>query len=223
MNRIQPKRPRQRLDPDLYERLREQVLRRDAWKCQCCGTRVRRRRFRAEPDCPLRCVSLISAPWHQKLGLSHKTEVTSFQAAVHLRAQEIRMWGVRYLLIMKLIAILDACLRSNSVLSVRPLLPALVLCLITSSVLALQPSDVPTFRVRARLLSRGGMDPTGHKFPIHLQTLSGEADGKDWSPWLVPSVEITGTLSESIPQKLAAGSTSSDKRHFGSKPRCGRA
>ncbi len=39
MNRILPERPRRRLDPELYERLREQVLRRDGWKCQCCGTR----------------------------------------------------------------------------------------------------------------------------------------------------------------------------------------
>jgi len=39
MNRIRPKQPRQRLDPELYEGLREQVLRRDSWKCQCCGTR----------------------------------------------------------------------------------------------------------------------------------------------------------------------------------------
>jgi 5-methylcytosine-specific restriction endonuclease McrA len=28
------------LDPELYERLREQVLRRDRWKCQSCGTRA---------------------------------------------------------------------------------------------------------------------------------------------------------------------------------------
>jgi hypothetical protein len=34
-------------------------------------------------------------------------------------------------------------------------------------------------------VSLAGTDPTGHKFPIHLQTLSGEADGGDWSPWLV--------------------------------------
>ena len=39
MRRIRPKQPRQRLDPELYEGLREQVLRRDSWKCQCCGTR----------------------------------------------------------------------------------------------------------------------------------------------------------------------------------------
>ena len=30
--------PRLRLDPTSYERLRQQVLRRDAWRCQSCGT-----------------------------------------------------------------------------------------------------------------------------------------------------------------------------------------
>jgi 5-methylcytosine-specific restriction endonuclease McrA len=39
VNRIRPKRPRQRLDPELYERLRQQVLRRDGWRCQGCGNR----------------------------------------------------------------------------------------------------------------------------------------------------------------------------------------
>jgi len=52
VNRIPPKQPRQRLDPELYERLRQQVLRRDAWRCQCCGTRsnleVHHREFRSQ-------------------------------------------------------------------------------------------------------------------------------------------------------------------------------
>ena len=39
MSRIQPKQPRQRLDPESYDRLRQQVLQRDGWRCQCCGTR----------------------------------------------------------------------------------------------------------------------------------------------------------------------------------------
>ena len=38
MNRIPPKNPRLRLASDLYERLRQQVLRRDGWRCQSCGT-----------------------------------------------------------------------------------------------------------------------------------------------------------------------------------------
>ena len=52
MNRILPKQPRLRLDPELYERLREQVLRRDGWRCQCCGTRwnleVHHNKFRSQ-------------------------------------------------------------------------------------------------------------------------------------------------------------------------------
>ncbi len=39
MNRILAKQPRQRLDPELYDRLREHVLRRDGWRCQSCWTR----------------------------------------------------------------------------------------------------------------------------------------------------------------------------------------
>jgi 5-methylcytosine-specific restriction endonuclease McrA len=39
MNRIRPKRPRLRLDPKLYKQLQKQVLRRDGWHCQICGSR----------------------------------------------------------------------------------------------------------------------------------------------------------------------------------------
>jgi 5-methylcytosine-specific restriction endonuclease McrA len=39
MKRIRSKRPRLRLDPKLYEQLRKQVLRRDGWQCQVCGSR----------------------------------------------------------------------------------------------------------------------------------------------------------------------------------------
>jgi 5-methylcytosine-specific restriction endonuclease McrA len=38
VNCDRPKRPRVRLDPRLYEQLRNEVLRRDAWRCQSCGT-----------------------------------------------------------------------------------------------------------------------------------------------------------------------------------------
>ncbi len=37
MNRIPEKRSRLRLAPESYEELRMQVLRRDGWRCQCCG------------------------------------------------------------------------------------------------------------------------------------------------------------------------------------------
>jgi len=39
VNRVLPKQPRLRLDSELYDRLREQVLRRDGWRCQSCGAR----------------------------------------------------------------------------------------------------------------------------------------------------------------------------------------
>ena len=37
MNRIRADDRRLRLDSDLYEKLRQQVLRRDRWRCQSCG------------------------------------------------------------------------------------------------------------------------------------------------------------------------------------------
>lgn len=37
MNRIPVKGSRLRLAPELYENLRQQVLRRDGWRCQSCG------------------------------------------------------------------------------------------------------------------------------------------------------------------------------------------
>ena len=37
MNQIRPKNPRLRLSPELYEDVRQQVLRRDGWRCQSCG------------------------------------------------------------------------------------------------------------------------------------------------------------------------------------------
>jgi 5-methylcytosine-specific restriction endonuclease McrA len=38
MTRVRPKSARLRLDPELYEGLRNQVLGRDGWRCQSCGT-----------------------------------------------------------------------------------------------------------------------------------------------------------------------------------------
>src|SRR5207245_1683095 len=40
VKRTLPKQPRLRLDPESYDGLREQVLRRDGWKCQNCGSMV---------------------------------------------------------------------------------------------------------------------------------------------------------------------------------------
>ena len=38
MSSIGPKTVRLRLDPVSYEKLRQQVLRRDGWRCQSCGS-----------------------------------------------------------------------------------------------------------------------------------------------------------------------------------------
>jgi len=37
VNRVRPKRAPLGLDPELYDNLRYQVLRRDGWRCQSCG------------------------------------------------------------------------------------------------------------------------------------------------------------------------------------------
>jgi 5-methylcytosine-specific restriction endonuclease McrA len=38
MNKIRAKAPRLRLDPESYGELRRQVLERDGWRCQMCGS-----------------------------------------------------------------------------------------------------------------------------------------------------------------------------------------
>jgi 5-methylcytosine-specific restriction endonuclease McrA len=38
MSSIGPKPERLRLDPVAYDQLRQQILRRDSWRCQLCGT-----------------------------------------------------------------------------------------------------------------------------------------------------------------------------------------
>jgi ATP-dependent DNA helicase RecQ len=38
MSIMSPDPPRLRLDPESYEALRQQVLRRDGWRCRSCGT-----------------------------------------------------------------------------------------------------------------------------------------------------------------------------------------
>ena len=52
MNRIPVKGSRLRLAPELYENLRQQVLRRDGWRCQSCGAlsnlEVHHREFRSQ-------------------------------------------------------------------------------------------------------------------------------------------------------------------------------
>lgn len=51
MREIRPILTPLRLDPVSYERLRQQILRRDGWRCQSCGTmsnlEVHHRKFRS--------------------------------------------------------------------------------------------------------------------------------------------------------------------------------
>jgi len=67
MNAVRPKAPRLRLDPVAYENLRQQVLRRDGWRCQCCGTmtnlEVHHQEFRshAGDDSELNLITLCTA------------------------------------------------------------------------------------------------------------------------------------------------------------------
>jgi 5-methylcytosine-specific restriction endonuclease McrA len=64
MKGIRPKQPRLRLEADAFEDLRQQVLRRDAWRCQCCGSmtnlEVHHQEFRSHggPDSELNLVTL---------------------------------------------------------------------------------------------------------------------------------------------------------------------
>jgi 5-methylcytosine-specific restriction endonuclease McrA len=51
MNSVRPDSPTFRLDPVSYENLRQQILRRDGWRCQWCGSmsnlEVHHKRFRS--------------------------------------------------------------------------------------------------------------------------------------------------------------------------------
>jgi 5-methylcytosine-specific restriction endonuclease McrA len=38
MERLRQKQPRQKLDPESYEALKNEVLERDGWRCQDCGS-----------------------------------------------------------------------------------------------------------------------------------------------------------------------------------------
>ena len=72
--RIRPKRPRLRLDPEPYEQRRRQVLRRDGWQCQICGSKqhlqVHHKQLRGQQgsDDDLNLITLC-ARCHEKLHL----------------------------------------------------------------------------------------------------------------------------------------------------------
>ena len=66
MSSTSPDPPRSRLDPEAYEDLRQQVLRRDAWRCQSCGTmsnlEVHHKQFRSHtgPDSEENLITLCA-------------------------------------------------------------------------------------------------------------------------------------------------------------------
>jgi len=68
------KRPRRRLELATYQKLREEILKRDAWRCQYCGSMSElqvhhiRRRSRLGDDAEENLITLC-APCHKRLHL----------------------------------------------------------------------------------------------------------------------------------------------------------
>ena len=64
---IRPKAAPSRLDPLSYESLRQQILRRDGWRCQSCGTmsnlEIHHKQFRSQSgeDSELNLITLCTA------------------------------------------------------------------------------------------------------------------------------------------------------------------
>jgi len=67
MRSISPRLPLLRLDQKSYDRLRQQVLRRDAWRCQSCGTmsnlEIHHKQFRSQSghDSEVNLITLCTA------------------------------------------------------------------------------------------------------------------------------------------------------------------
>ena len=76
MNTARPKVGRLRLDPLGYEKLRQEVLRRDGWRCQSCGSlsnlEVHHQQFRshAGEDSELNLITVCAA-CHRKRHTRH--------------------------------------------------------------------------------------------------------------------------------------------------------
>ena len=66
MKHTEPKRPRVKLVADAYEQLRQQVLKRDNWRCQNCGRREnlemhhKRMRSQGGDDSEVKLISLCN-------------------------------------------------------------------------------------------------------------------------------------------------------------------
>ena len=71
MSSIRSRFPRLRLDPMSYESLRQQVLRRDGWRCQSCGAmsnlEVHHKEFRSQSgdDSEENLITLCAACHHE--------------------------------------------------------------------------------------------------------------------------------------------------------------
>jgi 5-methylcytosine-specific restriction endonuclease McrA len=72
MTKLQPKQPPLRLAPELYRQLCRQVMERDSWRCQSCGSKqnlqVHHKRLRSQqgPDTDLNLITLC-ATCHERL------------------------------------------------------------------------------------------------------------------------------------------------------------
>jgi 5-methylcytosine-specific restriction endonuclease McrA len=87
MSSISHKVPPSRLDPDAYEALRQQILRRDSWRCQSCGTmsnlEVHHKQFRSHSgdDSEENLITLCNA-CHS---VAHRCEKTDQSHARNIR------------------------------------------------------------------------------------------------------------------------------------------
>ncbi len=77
MNSIRLKQPRLRLEPEAYEELRQQVLRRDGWRCQSCGAmtnvEVHHQEFRSQGghDSELNLITLCDS-CHRQIHINNQ-------------------------------------------------------------------------------------------------------------------------------------------------------
>jgi 5-methylcytosine-specific restriction endonuclease McrA len=76
---IHKEKPPERLDSESYAMLREKVLRRDGWKCQCCGVmsnlEIHHQQFRSQSgeDREENLITLC-APCHDIIHSKHKVQ-----------------------------------------------------------------------------------------------------------------------------------------------------
>ncbi len=81
MPRLAPRQPRIRLDPDAYKAICKEVLSRDSWRCQNCGTAENLQVHHIQPRSKLGhdrlenlitlCVSCHES-FHRNLGMSRR-------------------------------------------------------------------------------------------------------------------------------------------------------